>query len=411
MGHQPRVEQRDARRSLRSGHSRLTRYGLRALLVAGAAGAAWLLGSHAANAADHHSAAAQCGTGGAAGSLVSGTSQLVGGLAAPLADPATPGTRTPPGVANNAAAGAQACDGRHAPSQDETAAPHQAAPPAAAPVATSGAAPSIGRPRTAVPSTGATLAGVVSSSLGTPATPVSANLRSPATPAGAGSRDRSPTVPANTQGRPTGPGSPLGPVGSVLAPVVHTAGTVTAPLTAPLVDATRPVAGVLGVAARPLPGVCGSALAPVTAVLTNGLDHLSGPLGAVPPSGTPHQASGRHGAIATPALPAFRQTVAMQGTGHPSATWTGHGMGSGHHAGTDAVPANPGPNAPPAYPGSGLPSGGTLGSTVAHAASGVTAPAQSPAVTADDAASRVRPVTATAGMPREREADPAVSPD
>jgi hypothetical protein len=375
MSRQPHTEERVTRSSLRSWRSRITRYGLRALVVAGAAGAAWLLGSQTANAAQDHRAAENCRAG-----LLPAAVQTVHQVTSPLGGGAT---------------GAPTCDGQPAPSRGGAAQPRHDAVPTDASVANRGASATL---PVAVP-------GAVQ-----PGGPTTSDVASAPNP------DRPSTVPEHHTGQLL-PVAPLTAVSTpvtdqlIQSPVPVVLSAVSAPVTGVLVDATRPVAGVLGTPDRPLPGVLDTALAPVTDVLTSNLHQLTGPTSAHLPATTLHQAPGRQGGVAAEALPTRHAT--SRDPGSPSATWTGRTHRSQHHAaGTSQVPALPDQAPFPVFPGSGFPNGGmSTGSTV-HTFGGVTAPVfSSSAVRADALASRVQPVTATLGRPREREADPAVSPD
>ncbi len=373
MSHQPHTEERTTRSSLRSWRSRVTRYGLRALVVAGAASAAWLLGSQTANAAQDNQAAESCRAG-----LLPAAVQTVHQIAPPLAGDAS---------------GAPTCDGQPAPSRGGAAQPrHDAA------------------------TTDASVAKPAASATRTVAGPGAVQPGGPA-PSGVASAP-DPDRPSTAPGHPTGQLLPVtltavtAPVTNQLSqsPVPAVLDAVSAPVTGLLVDATRPVAGVLGTPDRPLPGVLGTALAPVTDVLTSNLHQLSGTMPAHPPTTTPRQASGRQGTSAGAALPT--RHASSRDSGSPFATWTGRTGGSPHHhAGTSQVPALPGQAPFPVFPGSGLPNGGMSTGSTAHTSGGATAPVFSSAVHSDVLASRVRPVTATLGRPRELEADPAVSPD
>jgi hypothetical protein len=374
MSHQPHTEERDTRASLRSWRSRITRYGIRALVVAGAAGAAWLIGSQTANAAQDHRAADNCRAG-----LLPAAVQTVHQVVSPLG-----GTES----------GAPTCDGQPAPSRGGAVRPRHDAAPTDVPVANPGAS--------------ATLP-VAGPDAAQPGGPTPSDVASALHP------DRPSTAPGHHTDQ-----LPLAaPLTAVTAPVTDqlsqssvpaVLNAVSAPVTGVLVDATRPVAGVLGTPDRPLPGVLGTALAPVTDVLTGNLHQLTGPTSAHPPATALHQASGRQGGVAGEALPTGHAT--SRDSGFPFATWTGRTHGSQHHAaGTSQVPALPGQAPFPVFPGSGFPNGGMSTGSTAHTFGGATAPVFSSAVHADSHASRVRPVTATLGRPRELEADPAVSPD
>jgi hypothetical protein len=384
MGQQPHTEERTTRSPLRSWRSRITRYGFRALVVAGAAGAAWLLGSQTANAAQEHRAAESCRAG-----LLPAAVQTVDRIVPSRGD---------------APSGTSTCDGQPAPSRGDTAPPRHAAASTDASVANPAASATlpVAGPGAVEPG-GPTTSDVASA----PDRPVAADRA-----ADAGPPDR-PSTAGNTLGQLL-PVAPLtaatSPITDQLtqSPVPAVLDVVSAPVTGALVDATRPVAGVLGTPDRPLPGVLGTALAPVTDVLTSKLHQLSGSTTAHPPTTALHPAPGRQGGSAAGASRAlFRDR-----SGAPFATWTGRTDGSQlHNAGTSQVPALPGQAPFPVLPGPGFPNGGMSTGSAGHATGGVTAPVMSSAVCTDALASRVRPVTAILGRPRERVADPAVSPD
>lgn len=383
MSRQPHTEERVARSSRRSWRSRVARYGLRVLVVAGAAGAAWLIGSQTANAAQQHRAAETCRAG-----VLPAAVQTVHQVLSPLG-----------GTKQDSMPGTPTCDGQPAPSRGGAARPRHDAAPTDASVANRGASatPQVAGHEAAQPSG--------------PASPDAGTAFHP---------DRPPRAPGAHNGQLL----PVAPLTAVTAPVTDRLSqspvpavltAVSAPVTGVLVDATRPVAGVLGTPDRPLPGVLGTALAPVTGALTSNLHQLAGSTTAAhPPTTAPHQfrqAPGRQGGVAAEASPS--RHAASRYPGLPSATWTVGTRGSQQHhlAGTSQVPAPPGQAPVPVFPGSGFPNGGmSTGSTV-HTFGGATAPVFSSAVRSGVLASRVRPVTATLGRPREREADPAVSPD
>lgn len=425
MGQVSRHEERGSRFPMRATHrrphpaaaptrktSRLLRYGLRALVVAGAAGAAWLVGSQVASASAAHDTATpahadaapthqQCATGlvpaathavhVVAGAL---TTQTSGGASAgaqtcgrPTAGPHDETVRTAP-VANSTRAGEPAARGA-APAP--VSAGHHAGTRPARP-STSQAGSSTGQlPLGPLADAAGPVLGPVADATRPTTGPVTDVVR----PAGVLNQSPVPAVLTDVA-RP------------VVATIADTARPVTRPLAGPLATATRPVTGLLGAAVHPLPGVAGGVTAPLTGVLTGGTGPLSGttlPTGHAAPSQASHWP---YGAVAK-ALSLCRQADPVHaGAGRPSATWTSTSAASadrssGHHA-----PGVPEPSPLPA--GSGLSSGGSASSSASHADTGAFAPAASSAVRTDTPAG-VGPATAPIGLPRLYEVDPVVTPD
>jgi hypothetical protein len=393
MGCQPRYGERASRFSLRrlrtrssaasgtsaSRRATLTRYGLRALVVAGAASAAWFFGTQVASAAPAHQEAApkpssQAGLIGTASSALGSLTEALSGSGGCAAGDtcARPGAAAHHGSAHQGSTDAdQRSSSRTAPVANAA----DAAPGVVHAVSTHLPVPAgIGNPGQE-PVFGPVLdvTRPVTGSLGT---------------------ETSPTASAPSQG------PAIGMLTGVLRPVTstltNTARPVTGVLAGPLATTTRPVAGLLTTAARPLPGACGAVVTPLTGVLANGTGALPGT--TVPAEGTAYQAVPHSGLV----------LAARHWAGAPFATWTDPAGFAGHVSGTP-VPGFPEPT-PPAYPGSGLSSGGTASSSGAHAGFGAYAPAASPVVSADSA-SRVALGTTQADLPRLHEVDPVISPD
>lgn len=399
--------------------SRLLRYGLRALVVAGAAGAAWLVGSQVASAsAAHdtatpgHTAPVHCSDQASEGGrgLLPTATHAVGSVTEALGGPGTAHQ-----TSGGASAGAQTCGRPSAGPHDETvrSAPVANSTRAGEPAARSAAPATVSAGDTAGsrsprPSTNTTGRTTGQSPLG-PLADAAAPVLGPVTDA-----TRPATGPLTDVVRPTGVLS-QSPVSSVLTgvgrPVVGTIADTTRPvtgtLTAPLATATRPVTGLLGAAVHPLPGVAGCVTAPLTGVLTGGSGPLSGttvPTGHAAPSQASHWP---YGAV-DQALSLCRQADPVHSwSGRTPATWADGSVSadrsSGHH-----VPGAPEPTPLPA--GSGLSNGGSASSSASHADTGAFAPAGFSAVRADDPTG-VRPGTAAPGLPRLYEVDPVVTPD
>lgn len=409
MGRQPRYGERTSRFALRrlrprssaasgpaaSRRATLTRYGLRALVVAGAASAAWFLGTQVASAAPAHQEAApqpssQAGLIGTASSALGSLTEALSGSGGCAAGDtcARPDAAAHHGSAHQGSTDAdQRSSSRTAPVANAASAAHSAV--------------------SAVPADGLAAVGKhlpVPAGIGNPGQePVFRPVLDVTRPVtGSLGTETSPTASAPSQGPAIGMlTGVLRPVTSTLA---DTARPVTGALAGPLATTTRPVAGLLTTAARPLPGACGAVVTPLTGVLANGTGALPGT--TVPAQGTAYQAVPHSGLV----------LAARHRAGTPFATWTDLAGFAGHESGTMSgtmsgtqVPGFPEPT-PPAYPGSGLSSGGTASSSGAHAGFGACAPAASPVVSADSA-SRVALGMTQADLPRLHEVDPVISPD
>ena len=369
----------DATDAIESRRARLTRYGVRALLVAGAAGAAWLMSGQAASAAPTHEASRQGLLPAASRTLGSLTESLIGSGGACVAGDA---------CGRHAAATHGGAVGSHS-----TVAPRAvfAAPDVNSSASTGGVRDhATGTQNPA----GTAKAGDILGPVLDVTRPVTGSLTTRVLP-GAGHPNQ---------------GAATDVLGGVLQPVTSaiadTTRPVTGTLTGPLADTTRPVDGLLNTAARPLPGACGAVVTPLTGVLTSQPGPQSRPA-------APHHTApvGVSDGPANPTFPHCGQVVPVQhGTGAPSATWTT----STAITAADRMPGTPLPGlpepAPLAYPGSGACSGGMASASGVHSGAGVFAPAGSPVVRADSA-SRVAPSTAQAGLPRLYEVDPVIFPD
>ena len=396
MGRQPRYEERASRFPLRrlrarsstaygaaaSRRATLTRYGLRALVVAGAASAAWFLGSQVASAAPAHQEAAP--QSGSQAGLLGTASSALGSLTESLSSSggcAAGDTCERPGAAahhGSAHRGSTDADQRSS---------SRTAPVANAVDAAPGAVVSAVSTHLPVP------AGIGNPGPEPGLGPV-LDVTRPVT--GSPDTEVSPTASAPSQGPALG--TLIGVLRPVTATLTNTTRPVTGVLAGPLATTTRPVTGLLTTAARPLPGACGAVVTPLTGVLTNGTGALPGTTVPAVHDGTAYQAVPHSGVV----------TAARMWAGAPFATWTDTAGSAGHMSGTP-VPGFPEP-APPAYPGSGLSSGGTAASSGAHAGVGAYAPAASPVVSADSA-SRVARGTTQTDLPRLHEVDPVISPD
>lgn len=388
MGRQPRYEERASRLPLRRLRtrspraSRLVRYGLRALVVAGAAGAAWFLGTQVANASPADQPAApqpssQVG-------LLGTASHALGSLTESLS---SSGGCAAGDTCARPDAGAHDGSARHGSTNAHRRSSTRTAPVASAADAAQGAVPAVST-RPAPDSAGnpgqlpvlGSVLDVTRPVTGSPRTEVSSTASAPSQ------------------------GPAIGTLTGVLRPltttVTDTARPVTGVLAGPLASTTRPVTGLLASAARPLPGATGAVVTSLTGVLANSTGMLPGmavPAAHAVQSGTAYQA-----------LPHGWATVARHWASGPFATWTGAAGTTGHVSGS-SLPGFPDP-APPAYPGSGLSSGGTASASGGHSGVGAFAPVASPVVSADSA-SRVALGTTQADLPRLHEVDPVISPD
>lgn len=417
MGDRTRGGERDQRCSApaTARRSRALRYGLRALVLVGAAGAAWFLGSQVASASpapDDSAPAPSCQAG-----LLPATTHAVGSTLHSLT---TGDNQTSGGTA----AGEQTCDRHNAGS-------HHGNAPRTAPVANSTCSADSAQHGAAAPTNpqaGPACTRPNRPSTDSATTPDGAPAAGASGPAPLGQladatrpvlgpvadATRPVTGPVTTAVGPIAGGlnqSPvIGALTDVTRPVTSTVAATTRPvtdtLTGPLVSATRPVTGLLGAVVHPLPGMADGVATPVTGVLTGGVDPLSG--FGVPILTAPHQASwlGRHlpaGGLARPAVPASRCAS------HPFATWTGteaDSAGIRSLAADDSAPGTPAP----APLGTGITSGGSAVSAASHTHGGAFAPT-GPYAAIGDQALRVGPAAAQIGLPRLSEADPVVSPD
>lgn len=416
MGQQTRYEERPGRFRLRmpfgrkatrtdagSRGGRLARYGLRALLIAGAAGAVWFLSSQAADAAPAHGDTAAPAHAGHRDAGLLATTRTVGSLAGSLIDP------------DGCAVGDRTCGrpsaGPHH-GTDRSHAAQVATSPSGARRAAPGAADA---DRTAVPAGGVETdaAGIpgVTADAGSPgqslghlagaARPVVRPVLDAARPVAGPVDTVVRTVAAPRQGAV---GASTGALRPVTGTAVHRLRSLTGALTGPLVDATRPVTGLAKDTVRPLPGVCGAITAPLTGALTD----VTGPLsGITVPTGPSPILAPDHPAGTSAAVPP-RRTAVVRWADPSSATWTTRaGTATDRQAGTP-VPAYPGPT-PPAYPGSGLITGSVASPAGSSAAGGTATSAALPA-TRVASASRASD-TAGSGLPRLAEVDPVVTPD
>lgn len=397
----------------RTARRRVVRYGLRALVLAGVAGAAWLVGSQVANASPAHDAdtpAPACRSG-----LLPATTHAVGSTLHNLTSGGT-------------AAGDKTCDRPSAGSH------HGNVPPRTAPVATSTCSAGTAGHRAA--SAAASTSRQADSACTRPTRTSTDSATTPSGTAAAGDSGPAPrgqladatspvlgpvadvtrpvTGPVTNAVRPmTGvlnQSPAIGALTDVVRPVTSTVATtarpVTGTLTGPLVSATRPVTGLLGAVAHPLPGVTDGVTTPVTGVLTGVTGPLSGSL--VPSLAAPHQASwlGQYlpaGGLVRPARPA------LDCAAHSSATWAGEQATSPGFRSLDADHSAPGFPGPAPF-GTGATTGGAGVSAASHAHGGAFAPT-GPYAAIVTGAQRVRPNAAQIGLPRLSEADPVVSPD